>query len=241
MKKLLTSLFILLSSYGFTQNTCQTAIPFEPGCEFFTSTPGPVTSCFSFVATSNVLMFEFFWLSNCNNPLRLYTLYNSNCDSLDSNETGDFFTLIPGTSYTICFTLACSLDESITALCVTEDIILPIELTEFKIVYSHPNIELKWITESESNLWMYHIERSLDLSYWNEIGQIQSQGNSQTQTDYSWLYSDFGAGLYYYRLVVEDYDGNLTYSDVVPFEGPMVQYINFLNGYDLLGRNVRIY
>lgn len=240
MKKLFLLLALCLSTYVYPQ--CETAIPFDEGCDFFDATPGPITSCYYFYAPSTYVLFEFYWLANCQNPVRTYTLYDINCDSLESNQTGDFMNLTYLDYYIVCFTLECDTNESITALCASEESALPVELIYFNIVYNIPHIQLSWITATETDCMRFHVEMSKDLSTWEEIGTRDGQGTCLTETKYKFNYKEIQncVDLNYYRLAIEDFNGNQTYSDVVPFTGPESEYYNFLNGFDLVGRKLRV-
>lgn len=84
---------------------------------------------------------------------------------------------------------------------------LPVEMCEMKIECLNSRIIMDWITCSESNSDFFSIQRSGDLSSWEEIGRVKAAGYSSSVNYYSFntredLYSD------YYRLVQYDFNGN---------------------------------
>jgi hypothetical protein len=96
---------------------------------------------------------------------------------------------------------------------------LPAELVNFKGTLQNDNtVLLQWQTASENNTKQFIIERSMDGSSFTGIGTVIAAGNSETQLNYD--YTDINASgqsanLLYYRLKIEDNDGNYKYSDII--------------------------
>ncbi|MDA8692751.1 hypothetical protein N9L92_01725 [Saprospiraceae bacterium] len=76
---------------------------------------------------------------------------------------------------------------------------------------------LFWSTEAEVNTWRFIIERSIDTpDEFRPIGEVEAAGESAEKLYYSFDNLDSrDAGLYYYRLVMQDLDGSQTYSKII--------------------------
>jgi len=95
--------------------------------------------------------------------------------------------------------------------------------------------ELNWITASEINTKKFILERSdLDDETFKGIHEVAAQGNSSSELRYE--YNDetiVEAGIYYYRLKIVDYNGDISYSDIVAInvsdliEGPEIELMLF--------------
>ncbi|HZZ74895.1 MAG TPA: T9SS type A sorting domain-containing protein, partial [Puia sp.] len=91
-----------------------------------------------------------------------------------------------------------------------------ITLLNFTVTKQSDNAQLNWATSSEENNKGFEIQRSTDQSSWTVLNFIAGAGNSQTEKDYQYLDQNLPAGTYYYRLRQIDYDGNSSFSKVVP-------------------------
>lgn len=102
--------------------------------------------------------------------------------------------------------------------------VLPIELVQFKTDCNNGNIDLFWTTATETNNDYFTIERTKDGSSYETVGVVNSKAingtSSQTLsyaiTDHSFPREDLNNSVVYYRLKQTDYDGNFTYSYLVP-------------------------
>ena len=92
--------------------------------------------------------------------------------------------------------------------------LLPIKLKEFTIKKDSKNIELTWITASETNNDFFTIERSMDGVNFTEIDKVNGAGNSNKQLKYSCIDKGANYGVNYYRLKQTDFDGSYTYSKI---------------------------
>lgn len=103
-------------------------------------------------------------------------------------------------------------DGSCTSISDIDNIcqaILPVELFSFDINESGAGVVLSWATATESNNLGFHIERKREGGLWELIGWQDGAGNSPITNKYEFTDPDPGSGLLYYRLVQEDYDGEL--------------------------------
>ncbi len=84
-------------------------------------------------------------------------------------------------------------------------------------IYKEEFNRLFWSTEAEVNTWRFIVERSLDSpDDFRPIGEEEAAGTSEEKLYYS--YDDLdsqAAGLYFYRLVMQDIDGSQTYSKII--------------------------
>ncbi len=102
---------------------------------------------------------------------------------------------------------------------VVNAIALPVELVDFKIVESSMNgnsITLKWITASETNTAGFVLERSVNGIDYESVDWIQGQGTTNNTSYYDYIDRNLNREvIYYYRLKIEDLDGEVNYSEVV--------------------------
>lgn len=100
--------------------------------------------------------------------------------------------------------------------------LLPVELSAFNISTQGRNVNLIWRTESESNSYIFEIERAssstLSNCEWKKIGSIAAAGNSSSIKEYSYTDTKLNSGTYSYRLKMIDNDGTFEYSAVAETE-----------------------
>lgn len=116
--------------------------------------------------------------------------------------------------------------------------ILPVTLSEFKIVSKAAGVLLSWTTATEINSSHFEIERSSDGRIWNTKGSVNASGNVSVDRSYSFTDADPENGTNYYRLKIVDTDNSFEYSPVKSvsfsasvlnvFAGPNPAY-SFLN------------
>lgn len=96
-----------------------------------------------------------------------------------------------------------------------ELIALPVELTGFKgRVEGNTNL-LSWTTETESNNLGFTIERSVDGVNFKKTGWVDGAGSTQTEQTYTYRDTAPLNGKNYYRLTMQDYDGTLSFSEII--------------------------
>lgn len=232
---------------------------------------------------TNLSAVQLFWVENANHSFDENS--EGGTDDLDylrlayANEGGSVWTGL-NTSYTgtlstgsatttdiIPFTNSrAEISKKIVTFASTKsrELLLPIELIEFKAKCNNNNVDLTWATASERNNDRFIIEKSLDAMNFTEIATIAGAGNSIEQIDYSLTDYDYYGGDVYYRLLQVDYDGTKTYSEIVsvkcsnwendpnisvfpnPFSSELTIVLeNFRNEpatieiYDVMGRNIK--
>jgi len=91
---------------------------------------------------------------------------------------------------------------------------LPIELLEFNATLNKDEVDLDWITLSETDNKYFDIEKSEDGMNWEPIERLDGAGNSSTAISYSTVDPKPFIGINYYRLKQIDFDDNFSYSNV---------------------------
>jgi hypothetical protein len=76
-------------------------------------------------------------------------------------------------------------------------------------------VKLSWTTASEVNNDFFTVERSKDLSEFEELLTVKGAGNSNRLLNYTATDTNPYQGISYYRLKQTDFNGNYKYSDIV--------------------------
>lgn len=92
---------------------------------------------------------------------------------------------------------------------------LPVQLMEFRGLYSDKGNLLEWVTSSEINNDFFEIERSADGYSFTALGKVKGAGNSSQLNYYKWTDKTSENNVSYYRLKQVDYDGQFSYSDII--------------------------
>lgn len=94
---------------------------------------------------------------------------------------------------------------------------LPIELYNLYVHCNDNNsVKLEWSTVSETNNDYFVLWKSYDGINFENIGQVDGAGNSNSYLEYEFLYNEYNTEkTIYYKLQQVDYDGNFSYSDII--------------------------
>ncbi|MEO8473000.1 MAG: hypothetical protein ABI477_12440 [Chryseolinea sp.] len=92
--------------------------------------------------------------------------------------------------------------------------ILPVTLVSFKANAVNSAVELAWTVADELLLSEYQLERTSSNLNFSTIASVKSI-NSSTKKTYKWTDNSPMYGVSYYRLKMIDYDGSITYSNLV--------------------------
>jgi len=96
----------------------------------------------------------------------------------------------------------------------SDKLVIPIKLSNFRVVNQNNYNQISWETFSEVNTDVFIIEHSLDLNNWDVISEINAAGNSKEFLNYSIIdYTPFVKT--YYRLTILDLDGKREYSNII--------------------------
>jgi hypothetical protein len=84
---------------------------------------------------------------------------------------------------------------------------LPVELISFNTTVENNTVNIDWSTATEINNDHFIVERSNDLLKWTEVTRVAGAGNSNAILNYG-VNDVVSPGLYYYRLVQVDINGD---------------------------------
>ena len=90
--------------------------------------------------------------------------------------------------------------------------VLPVKLKEFTATIQGSKVLLSWMSELESELWGYKLERSSNGRSWQELSTISPKGSGSL---YAFTDLQPVSGLNYYRLRSTDLDGQFEYSSIL--------------------------
>ena len=108
-----------------------------------------------------------------------------------------------------------TLNWNLTAGASLNCAVLPVELLYFEAKTSGKNVAIKWSTASEVNNNYFIVERSIDSKHFEPIQIVQGAGNSTVVIDYTTVDDSPLKGISYYRLKQVDFDGTISYSNIV--------------------------
>jgi len=108
---------------------------------------------------------------------------------------------------------------------------LPVELLSFTATPLVQEVEIKWVTASETNNDFFTVERSVDGKQFHDIGKVEGASNCTGATDYLFLDRQPAKGHSYYRLKQTDFDGMESWSKpaAVYFKNSEISYHVFPN------------
>ncbi len=119
------------------------------------------------------------------------------------NATTNIVTLIGGDA----FGDLCAMDNTLDRL--------PVVLVSFQAFVNRSQVELKWVTASETNNELYTIERSIDGEVFYPILTKPGSGNTSQTTTYTATDNTPPEGRVFYRLKQIDFNGSFEYSEIV--------------------------
>jgi hypothetical protein len=93
---------------------------------------------------------------------------------------------------------------------------LPIELLEFGAETQGTKVKTHWVTATETNNSHFIVERSINGDDFQEIGRLAGAGNSVVPLAYEFDDMNPVTGTLYYRLKQVDFNGDFSYSQIVP-------------------------
>ncbi len=105
---------------------------------------------------------------------------------------------------------------SFTQFAIGDDIILlPVTWLDFRCEATQDGpTHLRWRTAAENNTRAFVVERSTEGQSYQSIGEVPAAGYSQTVRSYAFADPQPMASGAYYRVRMEDMNGNSSYSDV---------------------------
>lgn len=98
---------------------------------------------------------------------------------------------------------------------------LPISIKDFSGRFvPKTGVEINLTTAQEVNNDKIILERAIDANQFTTIETVDGQGNSSSETNYTFIDENPNNGNNYYRIKQIDYDGTSTYSDVISVNVP---------------------
>lgn len=154
-----------------------------------------------------------YWIELYNNSVESGNFFweTGNFDGVHGVVGSAWFTTTPGTSWN----LDPATDLSIQ---LNGDDNVPVELVSFEATATGTNVNLSWMTASETNNQGFEIQKSSGNSEFHTIGYVQGQGTTTETQHYNYTDRGVAAGSHLYRLKQIDFDGTFEYSDAVEIE-----------------------
>ncbi|WP_256011398.1 hypothetical protein [Desertivirga xinjiangensis] len=134
---------------------------------------------------------------------QLFTLHDDFTDSNDENK------MLSGAPTLIATAPANTTFRGVTFAPGTN--VLPVTLSSFEAKASSNAIRLSWSTASEQNSSHFDILRSVDGKDYQKIGEKKASGNSDANTNYTYVDENPYPGVNYYKLQQFDMDGKFTF------------------------------
>ena len=100
--------------------------------------------------------------------------------------------------------------------CVSKDVWLPVELTEFTAERAGSTVALNWTTLTETNNDYFVTQRSGNGVQFESLAEILGAGTTVVPQYYNYVDENPLTGISYYRLKQTDFNGKYEYSHVVP-------------------------
>lgn len=93
-------------------------------------------------------------------------------------------------------------------------IVLPVELSDFKLSCADHDRTLTWTTEVEQNNHYFTIEHSVDGVTWSDLLEVNGAGTSYVRKHYRETFTEEG-DYRYYRLRQTDMNGNTSHTSII--------------------------
>ncbi|MFT7613086.1 MAG: hypothetical protein ACI9J3_002055 [Parvicellaceae bacterium] len=99
------------------------------------------------------------------------------------------------------------------------NLVLPIDLVKFTGNYAGKQVDLSWLTATETNNNFFTLERSADGDIYEVVARIDAAGSTVQLQEYRFTDPSPFEGISYYRLSQTDYDGTVKQCGVVAVRG----------------------
>ncbi|GBD86929.1 hypothetical protein BMS3Abin03_00854 [bacterium BMS3Abin03] len=96
-----------------------------------------------------------------------------------------------------------------------DDGIVPVELTSFTAVANNNDVQLNWVTATETNNRGFDVERKSDNGQFETIGFVPGHGTTTEMQTYNFTDTNVPSENYTYRLKQIDFNGSYEYSNEV--------------------------
>ncbi len=108
---------------------------------------------------------------------------------------------------------------------------LAVEIKNFSHNYSDNLLELKWETANETNNLGFEVQHSSDSIEWYPMGFVDGDGTSLESRNYSFLIDGPLPGFQSFRLLQIDFDGSVSFSEVLHIDIPSDSPLKVSNPY----------
>ncbi|MBK7867106.1 MAG: T9SS type A sorting domain-containing protein [Ignavibacteriales bacterium] len=95
---------------------------------------------------------------------------------------------------------------------------VPVELASFNATANVNNVNVDWVTSTETNSADFIIERKSSNGNWQSAGSVKAAGTSTSSRAYSFIDKNVATGKYSYRLKQIDFDGSTTTFNAIEVE-----------------------
>jgi hypothetical protein len=134
-------------------------------------------------------------------------------------------------TYNLCNGTQLQYSDDVIITCAM--IMLPVEWLSFDVT-SKPDASVvmsSWKVASEQGNHYFTIQRSQDAEKWEDIGIVESQGDTHTERSYAYTDKSPKNGLSYYRIRQTDFNGDEDHSEIrsVVFDSQYTQHRIFPN------------
>lgn len=108
-----------------------------------------------------------------------------------------------------------SVDSYVVELPTYQQINLSVALTNFTATENNRAVHLKWTSTTETNNDYFVVEHSTDGTQFKTLGRLQGAGTTNILQSYQFTNATPAYGVNYYRLKQVDFDGKMTYSQII--------------------------
>lgn len=141
-------------------------------------------------------------------------------------------------SIIVCYTIAASLIDNFCPYTILAGG-LAVEWCGIYAYHDNGNINVRWVTCSNTGTKVFEVIHSVDAMNWRTIGNVKPyQSTTSTLSDYKLSLPFTGQGDNYFAVREIDLNGSVRISDVVYVNVPYSSSTGS-SGYDLLGRRVQ--
>ncbi len=136
-----------------------------------------------------------------------FTPSNQGDEEIDSDVTGDY-----GYGTTELFGLVPEQEKKYVDAGLTQGT-LPLDFVQLGAQWEKSYVDIAWVISNELNVDRFKVQRAYEGDYkFETIGEIGIKDRNQTKYNFEDR-GEFKNGVYYYRVVAVDFDGNETYSN----------------------------
>jgi hypothetical protein len=191
----------------------------------FTTQPGATSATFSFSNVAGSIQYGCFTgpcggpytkagVNTLNNPALGRSNINDPCYASNAaNQTFTVTGLSPNTQYWLAVDGLAGANSTFDVFGGTG--VLPISLLSFDATYIKNKVQLKWITETETNNHYFIVERSKDGHNFEFVQKVNGAGNSSSLLAYSIFDKNPYQGVNYYRLKQVDFNNTFKDSEII--------------------------